>query len=472
MCCVKIMSGAKASSSADYIVSGKDLKAYQTTDSGSFMGISISSMGTSNRRHKNPFLKLKNIAMDETKEPEDRMQAVRYMNKIPHVDMVRHTVEAAMSIVSNDDVPIGQRYFFFSNTEKYIRLESHVIQQCHFNFFKMSRGRTEYPLIHRLMSANFIYTTVAIGEDVWQDAREFIISLALDENETVHIRSEAADILCRRIVHIDCITGEKVIAELGLLYGDDKVNTIYTNAQNVHDETITESVMNAIRTLAAEKKRIERELRIRNPDVNSFSGAALGLGNVVTSELIYTKLSSLLKGKKDDDYKNSVFAAFGHIIVYPAKYEGLCLSDILILVWGKIQLQKDDVRTELEQRLIEELHDMNETCGSGYVTRLVNILSGYIDDAQLSIRMSITEQLKSNVLARLSSNLKYMSQTDQDIILEEIATDSSDKEYAKEFVESCDVRDELWSEFVGGGFIQSEMFETVYDKCVNNFLGL
>lgn len=433
-----------------------------------FCGVSLNTMGMTSR-HKNPFFKLKSIAMDRTQTPEDRMQAVRYMIKIPHVRMVSNAIEAAKDILGDYSIPVQQRYFFFSNNEKYFKLEGNIVKECHVHYFNNVASFSD-PLILKLLSAQFIYCTFGHKEQDWISSREFIIALAKDKQETVHIRSEAADILCRNIDREDMAIGREVIKELGNLYSDNKRTTIYTNAQNAHDETITESVMSAIRVLAAEKKDKERKQKVSEEKIISFTAAAAGEKAVDTSSDVFEKILSLTK-TFDTERKDKIISSFKYLIIYPAKYEGLTLSDILLLIWNKIQDQAPDTKKELENRVLEELFDMNQTCGTGQITRLINILSGYVHGEGLEVKMSVKEQLRSNVFARLGRNLRMMSAKDQDKILEEIGTDGLSKGTAKEFLESYSVYDELREEFVDSGLIDKAEFDKVYKKCTSDFIG-
>jgi len=432
-----------------------------------FCGIALNTMGLTQRK-KNPFFKLKALAMDKNQAPEDRMQAVRYMIKIPHINMISSSIEASKNIIEDELIPVQQRYFFFSNNEKYVKLEGNVVKECHLHYFNIASKSD--PLIFKLMSAQFIYCTFFHTDDNWKKARSFIVDLAKDKQETVHIRSEAADILCRKIDLNDAAIGRENIDELGGLYTDNKRNTIYTNAQNAHDETITESVISAIRVLASEKKTKERVEKMGEEKVVSFTAEAVGGKKAETSGDIFEKIL-LLTSSFDTERREKIVSAFNHLIIYPAKYEGLTLSDILLLVWNKIQCQNPDTRKELEKRLLEELYDMNRTCGTGQITRLINILSGYVQGEGLEVRMSLKEQLRSNIFARLSTNLRMLPVKTQEEILEEISNDGVAKTIAKEFLESYSVYDELKEEFVDAGLIELLEFDKTYKKCTYDFIG-
>lgn len=441
-----------------------------------FHGIKVNTFGNS---RKNPFFKIKAIAMDPSISKEDRMMAVRYMCSIPHKDKLPNTIEAACSILNDERYPIGERYFFFSNNEKNIKLDDHIVRACHIYFFQYAKPSNDKqarcPVVLRLLSAQYIYMNISHNTPEWEEARTFILTIALDQEETVRLRSEAADILCRKVDLNDASVGRDVIRELGDLYNDNKFKTIYTNAQNAHNETITESVMEVVRNLAATRPKVIEDSPTGFSDIAEHK-TSVGRN---TGE-IYEKIIKLTE-QFEPQRKAKIHSAFNFVLIYPAKYETLCLSDILVLVWERICSQPDNIRKELENRLLEELYEMDETCGTGLLTRIVNILSGYTDDDNLQIRMSINDQLRSNIFARLGTNMRFLPESQQDEILTEISSDNSSKKLAKEFVESYSVYEELKEEFVASqnttstikkNLLSIKQFDEIYKKCIADFLGL
>jgi len=433
-----------------------------------FCGLHTSSFGAT---RDNPFFKLKEIVLDLKIPIEDRMRAARYMDRIPHKDKLINTIEACNFIIDDESCPIGERYFFFSNNEKILKLSDHVVRGCHLHFYISSKDKKQYPLILRLLSAQFIYLTFLHNDPAWTDAREFITKLAQDRDETVRIRSEAADILCRKVMRDDAEIGFRVITELGELYMKNRMSSIYTNAQNAHNEVITESVMSIIRILIS-SKTIKTNDENNDEKIDTFTGDALSTKVEQTSGDIYERLLKLTENF-EDSRKTKILSAFSFILIYPAKYEGVTLMDVLCLVWNKIYSQPGDIKKELEQRVIQELTDMNEgSCGSGLVCRIVNVLSGYIQEEGLEIKMSVRDQLRANIFARLQTNLRIIPESEQEAILNEISEEHSKKETAKEFVETYSVKSELEEEFVNAKLIKPEEFNDIYNKSISDFLGI
>ena len=443
-----------------------------------FFGITISKLGDS---RKNPWKKLKAVALDPKVPIEDRMRAVRYMDRVPHINRLEGCLEAAKSIINYEDCPIGQRYYFFSTNEKIVKLGGDIVKACHAYFFTTGFERSHWPLILRLLSGSQIYMTERQHLPIWTQAREFILKLAIDPQETVRIRAEAADILCRCVTMEDAVIGRKVIADLGDLYMTNKMTTVYSNAQNAHDNTITESVMAVIRALLKERnmKTYNEQKLLEDGKLEAAptgftataaqkAGAEQNTGHIAERLIILTKDSP-------HAYTTKVFTAFNFVVVHPAKYEGITPSDLLCLIWNKAQNQKADIKKELEKRLVEELHDMIDTdgaCSTGIVGRLVNVIQGYIQEEGFEIKMSIKDQLRANVFARLQANMKVLPERDQEEILNELAEDTIDKPMAREFVITYSVKAELEEEFVLPKLVDKETFDGIYRRCLADFLGL
>ena len=444
-----------------------------------FYGITISKMGDS---RNSPFKKLKVVAMSQKVPIEDRMRAVRYMDRIPHVQKLELCLEAARKIIDHDDCPIGERYWWFSNNEKITKLSGDLVRSCHHYFFNLGFERPHWPLILRLLSASQIYTSELHHNPVWTKAREFILKLALDKDESVRIRGEAADILSRQVVMEDGMIGRQILNQLGDLYAEQKFSNVYNNAQNVHNEAISESVMGIIRYLLQEKgRRLYREQNLdekaKEEELNTpgfTASATKKAGTEQNTGDIHERLIVLTKDM-DASKKGKIFSAFNFALIHPVKYEGVTASDLMVLIWNKIQNQTSDLKTELEKRFMEELHDMIATdgaCSTGIVSRLVNVLQGYVQEEGLQIKMSIKDQVRANAFARLQSNLKFLPDDNQENILSELSEDGFNKPFTREFIKTYGVEEELEKEFVDAKLIDKKTFTEIYRRVLADFVGV
>ena len=274
-----------------------------------------------------------------------------------------------------------------------------------------------------------------------EGVQHFLLTISKDKDTQINYRAECADILDRTGYGSYKKYGREIIEELGSLYTENKNKTIYTNLQNVHDESITEKIIDTLKYLMSTViVPFERN----------------------TGE-IYERIVYLTE---NDTRKDKIISSFQRILIDTAKYEGLCISDILLLVWEKICSSSN--KTELESRLLDELFEMTDTCSSGHLTRIMNILSGFFDDIQ-PVKISYKEQLRTNVFARYTSAIRTLTQDIQDQIVQEMTSDT--KDVIHEIIFSFSPEDELRDEFVPQ-YLSEDEFKQIYIKSERDFFGI
>ena len=94
----------------------------------------------------------------------------------------------------------------------------------------------------------------------------------------------------------------------------------------------------------------------------------------------------------------------------------ITLSGVLIKIWSYILEHK--YKEELTKRLIQELSDSAGTCSSGYLSRLVNVLSGYDDNFR--IRISWEDQIVANFSGRLNARVRKITEPDSPFYKEKL----------------------------------------------------
>lgn len=98
------------------------------------------------------------------------------------------------------------------------------------------------------------------------------------------------------------------------------------------------------------------------------------------------------------------------------------LHDVLCMVYACIQSHRHVL--ELRKRLMEELLDMSGKCATGYVIRLVNVLSGFDDN--FKVQMTPEESMKSALFHRLNQRIFEMEDEDlKNDVLYELTLPSS-----------------------------------------------
>jgi hypothetical protein len=387
---------------------------------------------------KNNFLELKKIATDINIPYKDRFQTIRYLQRIPRFDKYLHINQCMESILLDFGIDFNEKYFFFSNNERLIKLDYEILNHCHLfvvnNFTKLNAS-----LIYKIISCQYILGHIPTEQYDSESLQLFLYTTSKDKDMGINYRSECADILWRLGYNKWRNFGQECILELGQLYTQNKATTIYTNAENVHDLSINEAIISTLKYL------------ITNTYVTVNSGQ------------IYETLSEAIKLHSQ---KEKILTSFQRMILDGAKYEGRNMLDIMLIVWENIiNHQHKDL---LIQRFIQELIDMDNTCSSGHLSRLINTLNGFIDIPIITI--SYNQQLRSNIFARLHRNIKLLSVDQQSTITHQITEDNKTLIY--EFLDRFSPREELYEEFVVSKLITESDFDECYQTCITEYFGL
>lgn len=406
-----------------------------------FNGLETSSFGMSSKNQKSPFFKIKAIAIDTSKSWDDRTQALRYMQRIPHIHRDINCIDAAKIIITDNQYPFERRFHFFSNNEKFIKLNYEIVNACHKyvyeNFETISP--TKIPLVYKILSAQYILTQFPLGSYDIDGVQNFLLGIAKDTNIEINYRAECADILDRTGYREYKKLGRDIIDELGDLYKENKKSTIYTNLQNVHDTTVTKKIIGVLREL---------------------------MSTIVTERNTGEIYESIVSLTTNDDRRDIIVNSFQRILIDTARYEGLPMADIMLLVWEKISTSEN--KAELQNRLLDELYDMDKTCSSGHLSRVINVLSGFFSDIQ-PVNISFVDQIKANVFARYTTAMRSLSSTEQDSIIQEMT--STSKLVIEDFILSYSPHDELYEEFVPR-YVTHDDFEELFIGAERDFFGI
>lgn len=168
--------------------------------------------------------------------------------------------------------------------------------------------------------------------------------------------------------------------------------TIYADSQNVHNSKINQTVIQVLENLYGIYKNqinLQDSTSIENKNFKSL--CINNISDILTSlhpdkkELIVSGLTYI---------KNSI-STFG-------KHE-ITIQDAFISLWLWISEHKD--KTELENRLLEELKEMNGMCTTGHIARLMNVIQGFTEDDRLCIRISNLDQCNAVIRKYLNDTL-------------------------------------------------------------------
>jgi hypothetical protein len=160
----------------------------------------------------------------------------------------------------------------------------------------------------------------------------------------------------------------------------------------------------------------------------------------------------------EKDRMEKIMSSLERIMIDTAKYEMLNMSDILVLVWEYIC--QSEHKDELEKRLLQELEDMDQTCSTGHLSRILNILSGYFSENVVQI--TLKDQLRSNIFARYTKLIKMLPEYTQEKINNELASSETiEKDTIKIFLLDFNIEEVLYKEFVNESNMDvSEFYET------------
>jgi len=264
--------------------------------------------------------------------------------------------------------------------------------------FATRRFLLEEPLsTYRVIAAQYMYEMCEPDETMKRQIEDILLTIASTLDIDEDVRADACDVLLQ-YANDDARASARTA--LFVLAGGERVrNNIFRNAQNVHVRSIEESV-----------ERIVDKLCLYYPrNAKVYTSADF---DTVTTEIL-----SYFTEPSDD--KTSVEGALLRIAIDRAVYghSNMTLATVLVKLWTYIS--DSDHSAELHKRLIEELVESNNKCSTGYVSRLVNTLSGF--DEAMSVTISFEDQIIANVEGRLNAAvLALTNEEEKDLIIEEM----------------------------------------------------
>lgn len=322
------------------------------------------------------------------------------------------------------------RYKSIINIEKLsIQHRHYYIEKC-MMFFLFNENNT---IRYRILSAQYIlqYDLTQYRDDVCR----YLYNFGLNEELDNGLRADASDMLLTFGNDTYKKYGEELIRTLANENGV-LASTIYKNAENVH--SIDKDSVNEIIEFLMEYRptddtfeSVRAEIEEENSDIS------LALDRIDVDRTLYGKFN-------------------------------ITIRSLFLRVWKYINSSEHKV--ELKKRLIEELIEMSGKCTSGYVTRLVNILSGF---ENFSVKIPISEQIISKLMHQLNSRLlKVEDEEYRDLVLEEMTVVNVENRlnFFKFFRDNLsDIRESLWDEFKD--FITQTDFDLYFRRALMHYEG-
>lgn len=184
--------------------------------------------------------------------------------------------------------------------------------------------------------------------------------------------------------------------------------TVYSDSQNVHNSKINQSVIKCLEHLFSKYQHLIVLQEIDMKPTNNRQKFEHKV-NILTD--VRGIIVAKYKDKKDIinssiDYIRTSTAIFGEM--------ELGMIDAFLALWFWIQDHK--YKDELENRLLEELKEMHGLCTTGHIARLMNVMQGFTEDENLSIRISNRDQCFAVVKQYLTKELQECD--DEDVLFQ------------------------------------------------------
>ena len=210
-----------------------------------------------------------------------------------------------------------------------------------------------------------------------EDVDSILLDIANNEDIEYNTRADATDVVLRYGNDESKNIASHLIQKLGKI-GNIEVRTIYDNAQNAHTESIEKSAIECYEKIA-DLPIIKKEGTQDNID---FEYVVDQLGEV--SETVNTTITRI-------DRDRAIYTKFN-----------CTLKTTLVTMYSFISRQNEF--SFLKERLIEELHTSAGICSSGIFERIMNTVSGVIED--MNIKISFCDQIIANLSGRLNKMIR------------------------------------------------------------------
>ena len=379
--------------------------------------------------------------LSAAKEIQDKVFYFSRMERFPIYGIKKRIVKELENVYDNESDEVLLQILnvleFELTKDFYIR----HFYRCKELYYKLISARV---LLERLN----LYETYYIFEQhrcVYKDIENFFLQRGKDENESVNIRADCLDALLMYAYEMRIKKDiQAEIDKMGNLYTENRDQTIYTNSQNVHSKGIQRTAIASLKNLSF----------MHHPESNLDE----------LYQLIILKLSD------DSQKRDKVMKSLKRILIDPSRINGLNISQILSIVWKEIQRQVK-YKAELETRLIEELYEADDTCTSGFFTRILNVLSGFSPLVKISISSEEDAVVKiTNIIKKRVSQLSSIDK--ERLTLEILDTDPDPssfrltlKEEVRELIQNEESLRELKEE------IKSEKWAEIVQEKLDNYFG-
>jgi hypothetical protein len=355
------------------------------------------------------------------------------------------------NIINNTELDCDYRYKTVLSLEN--KKDLYIMTEAFMEFIYNIKNMTQY----RILAGQCLIQKCKIKDT--NKIENILLSFARDSDLDYNLRADSADVILQLGKEEYKIEARNIIMILGRQEGN--VRTIFENAQNVHTDDIEHSVIEIVEFLS------------------SMPLMKLGGKNGITITFEYVKkqlveyINKTMDKKNDSSNIDKINISLNRIYVDRAVYSkySCSLINILLKVWTYIIGHDSELHMKI--RLLQELTDMSGTCSSGFLSRLVNSITGFGD---FSLRISWEDQIVGNLTGRLNAKAKNIDDLEfQEKVLNEMAISCGDYKSRTNFMkffrdELLDIRFEMYYEFQE--HISDSDFDLYFRKAISMFEGV
>jgi len=392
------------------------------------------------------FQNFADLSQDHSILIDYRVEAIRYLFSSEHDEYLDLAQECLIEIINMLELPSDYRYKiiagFISKTGIATKLNRAKIKimyneefvyglQNSFFYEKANHVRD------RILSGQHLLDMEVITLSEKKEISESLLEICNNDEFCENVKADAADVVLRLGSPEEQLAARTFLNVIGTS-DKTKKKTVYNDSQNVHNSDINSSVNDAI------VKLVE--------DCDHTKLIPYGVAHDSVVRIINQRELSV-------EERKAAFGALNRINVDTATFTKLkvTIADVFSHIYTRI-CQRESDKEYLEGRLLDELYDMSQTCSSGHVSRLINVLSD-------EITISWEEQLRANVDGRVNAKIRDIDDDDIKASVAMGMMDNADEEDAiayKSFITSVfiDLKSELKKEFVGEGYISEKVFNS------------
>ena len=317
------------------------------------------------------------------------------------------------NVINDLTIDCDYRYKSILSLEKKSNIEDRqfFITEACLEFLNNISNRTMY----RILSGQFLLQNCPVSMFKKEYIYNILYYFSLDQELDYNLRADAADTLLTLGNDDYKSKAQEIIMSLGRIEG--LVRNLYDNAQNVHTKEIEKSVGEILEylllypTMVINENEIDfdyitEQIEIMLKDTNKKIEHN-NAGIIIKCNYEGKFCSNICK--KIYDRHQKIRVSLNRINIDRTLYSKYSsnLSKIFVKLWSYI-IDNEFVE-DMKHRLLEELEDMSGTCSTGFLSRLVNTLSGF---GNLSIRISFVDQIISNFTGRLNMYARRLTEDD------------------------------------------------------------